>query len=155
MAMITKLNEVRLPISGLTAPGCARHVEEALRTVVGVTSAMVNSVSGQATVVYDPARVRLSALEAVIHRVGCGTARPGRAVLRLPTAGDSQSRATPEPCGDETTVSIGTISGPSAKDGILQQIIDSVVERVGEPEGPVNGSCPARGTGKGTTDRLA
>lgn len=150
-----KLNEVRLRIHGLAGAACARHVENALRTVVGVSSTLVNPVSGHATVVYDPARARLSSLEAAIHRVGCGTARPGRAVLRVRTAEDPQLRAAAAPCIDETALPIGDMSDAVAEAGILQQLISSAMERVGEPDAPVNGSCPGRGASTGATDRLA
>lgn len=153
MAKIQKMHEVRLPISGLTGPRCALQVEDALRTVVGVSSALVNPVSGHATVVYDPARVRFSAIETAIDTVGCGTPRPGRAVLRLRAAGDAQPPAPREPGVDETTVSIKASSGVAGEDGILQRIITAAVERVGEPEIPVDGSCPGRGVGQ--IDRLA
>lgn len=152
MTMIRKMNEVRLPIGGLTAPGCARHVEDALRAVGGVSSAKVDPVSGQATVVYDPARARLSALAAAIRKVGCGTAQPSRAVLRLRSTRDVRPLATSEPGVDETAIPIGAMSNAATEAGILQQLITAAVERVGEPENiPANGSCPAQSA----TDRFA
>jgi copper chaperone CopZ len=155
MARTKKMNEVRLPISGLAIPGCARRVEDALRTVVGVSGVEVDPMNGQANIIFDPARVQLRLLEAAIHGVGCGTARPDRAVLRMRSTEDAQPRATPQPCNDENPVSIAAISGVTAEDGILQRLITAAVERVGEPAIPVDGSCPSRGASKGTIDRLA
>lgn len=149
MAMIKKLNEVRLPISGLTAPACARHVEEALNATSGVSSALVNVTRGHATVVYDPTRVGLEDLEAAIRRGGCGTAQSHRAVLRI--GADRPSAAV----ADEAPASLEMAADDVAETGILNALITSAVERVGAPDALGNGSCPGRGAGKSTTDRLA
>jgi copper chaperone CopZ len=144
MAMIEKMNEVRLPISGLAAR-CTGHVEEVLNATSGVSSALVSVIRGHVTVVYDPTRVGLEDLEAAIRRGGCGTAQSHRAVLRI--GADRPSAAV----ADEAPASPEMAADDVAETGILNALITSAVERVGAPDALGNGSCPAQGT----TDRLA
>jgi copper chaperone CopZ len=148
--MTEKMNEVRLPISGLAAPACAGHVEETLNAVWGVSSVSVNATRGHATIVYDPARVGLNALEAAIRQGGCGAAQSHRAVLRI-----GADRSSSAAVADRAPASLEMAADDIAETGILNALITSAVERVGAPDALVNGSCPGRGAGRGATDRLA
>ena len=48
----------------------ARGIEKQLKYISGVVRASVNSVSGDATVVYDPAKASKAAIKAVIKQCG-------------------------------------------------------------------------------------
>ncbi|MDR1438794.1 MAG: heavy metal translocating P-type ATPase [Clostridiales bacterium] len=59
-----------IPIGGMTCAACAARVEKALRGLDGVESASVNLATEKATVAYDPARVRMSAIKGAIAKAG-------------------------------------------------------------------------------------
>ncbi len=59
-----------LPVEGMTCASCVLRVEKALQKVEGVSSAVVNLASEQATVRFDPARVSLSRLQEAVSDHG-------------------------------------------------------------------------------------
>ena len=81
-----RLAESALQMSGMHCAACAGLIEAALMSVDGVQSAHVSAAGQRATVCWDPARTRPSALIAAVQRAGYGAvpdaAAPARA-LRL------------------------------------------------------------------------
>ncbi|HEY5000609.1 MAG TPA: copper ion binding protein, partial [Candidatus Cryosericum sp.] len=61
---------VVIPVRGMTCAACSAAIERALRKLAGVTSASVNLTTEKATIVYDPALVRVSALKNAITAAG-------------------------------------------------------------------------------------
>jgi Cu+-exporting ATPase len=59
-----------IPIGGMTCAVCAQRVEKALGGVEGVEGVSVNFATEKATVTYDPAAVRVSALREAIDKAG-------------------------------------------------------------------------------------
>ena len=62
--------EVTLDVGGMTCASCVRRVERSLGRVEGVEEANVNLATEQATVVFDPARVDISALTSAVEKAG-------------------------------------------------------------------------------------
>jgi Cu2+-exporting ATPase len=65
-----RLGESSLQLSGLHCAACAAIIEQALAAVDGVRSATVNAAAQRATVRWDPARTRPSALIDAVRRAG-------------------------------------------------------------------------------------
>jgi Cu+-exporting ATPase len=61
---------VTIPIGGMTCAACARRIEKVLGKLDGVAGATVNLATEKATVLYDPSKVRLSAIKAAIEKLG-------------------------------------------------------------------------------------
>lgn len=61
---------VAIPIGGMTCAACARRVEKAVEKVEGVKSVSVNFATEKATVIYEPQKVRLSAMKEAIEKAG-------------------------------------------------------------------------------------
>ncbi len=59
-----------LAVRGMTCAACSARVEKALSKLDGVENASVNLASERATVVYDPVRIRLSAIKAAVVKAG-------------------------------------------------------------------------------------
>ncbi|MDR2073621.1 MAG: heavy metal translocating P-type ATPase [Spirochaetaceae bacterium] len=59
-----------LRIGGMTCAACAARVEKALGKLEGVTGASVNLATEKARVVYDPLKVRISAVKETIEKAG-------------------------------------------------------------------------------------
>ncbi len=64
------LQEVSLPVAGMTCAACVRKVEKALKGVPGVQEATVNLSAGRAGVVFDPSVCTLPEMERVIEEIG-------------------------------------------------------------------------------------
>jgi Cu+-exporting ATPase len=64
------VEEVELPIGGMTCAACARTVERQLGGSEGVRSASVNFATRTASVTYDPARTRVESLIRAVEGVG-------------------------------------------------------------------------------------
>ncbi len=81
-----RLTETALQLSGLYCAACAGIIEHALRGVAGVQAAAVSGASERATVQWDPALTRPSALIAAVRAAGYGAvpdaAAPARALRR-------------------------------------------------------------------------
>ena len=79
---------IRLDIDGMTCASCATRVEKKLSRVSGVEDAAVNYATEEATVVYDPASVRLDDLVSAVSAAGYAahvhgqSARESSSVLR-------------------------------------------------------------------------
>jgi Cu+-exporting ATPase len=61
-----------LDITGMTCAACSARVERALSAVPGVSEAVVNLMTGAASVAYDAARVTPSVLTAAVRETGYG-----------------------------------------------------------------------------------
>ncbi|MDR2633456.1 MAG: heavy metal translocating P-type ATPase, partial [Treponema sp.] len=61
---------VSIPIGGMTCAACSARVEKAINKLAGVESAAVNLATEKATVVYNPALIRLSAIKEAIEKAG-------------------------------------------------------------------------------------
>ncbi|HWQ12597.1 MAG TPA: heavy metal translocating P-type ATPase [Roseiflexaceae bacterium] len=66
------VQQVELPITGMTCASCVRRVERALQKVPGVESASVNLATEQASVSYDPAQASPAQLQAAVESAGYG-----------------------------------------------------------------------------------
>jgi Cu+-exporting ATPase len=65
-----KGSTVSIPVGGMTCAACSARVEKAINKLEGVESAAVNLATEKATVVYNPALVRLSAIKEAIEKAG-------------------------------------------------------------------------------------
>ena len=65
-----------IPVSGMTCASCQAHVQRTLSKTPGVTSASVNLMMGNSTIVYDPSTVSAAALVETIKSTGYGAALP-------------------------------------------------------------------------------
>jgi Cu+-exporting ATPase len=61
---------VTIPIGGMTCAACAARIEKAVGKLEGVEKAAVNLATEKATVLYNPAVVRVSAIKASIEKAG-------------------------------------------------------------------------------------
>ncbi|MBC3898149.1 heavy metal translocating P-type ATPase [Acetobacterium malicum] len=67
---ITAINEVTIPIGGMTCAACSARVEKVLNKLEGVTAATVNLATEKATVHYDSQQVKLSTIKQAIEKTG-------------------------------------------------------------------------------------
>lgn len=67
-----RLQDVTLPITGMTCASCVRRVEKNLANVEGVAEAGVNLATENATVRYNPDVVRLDQLKSAVEKAGYG-----------------------------------------------------------------------------------
>lgn len=67
---------VTLPVVGMTCAACQHHVEQALRSTVGVSEARVDLMAHRARVVFDPAVAQPDALVAAIRQAGYDAVLP-------------------------------------------------------------------------------
>ncbi len=63
-----------LAITGMTCNGCVKHVDQALRTIPGVTAVEVHLAENRAKVVHDPEQSPVSALIAAVETAGYSAA---------------------------------------------------------------------------------
>jgi Cu+-exporting ATPase len=61
---------VTIPIGGMTCAACSARVEKAIKKLEGIESATVNLATEKATVVYNPLKVRVSAVREAIEKAG-------------------------------------------------------------------------------------
>src|SRR3972149_3905629 len=66
----TKIEELTVPVAGMTCAACVMTIEKALRGLPGVHDASVNLASGKASVRLDPAVCSLPDIERAITDVG-------------------------------------------------------------------------------------
>jgi Cu+-exporting ATPase len=64
------LEEITLPVAGMTCAACVRKVEKALKGVPGVQDAAVNLGAAKAGVTYDPAACDISDMQRAIEEIG-------------------------------------------------------------------------------------
>ncbi len=65
-----KEREVTIPIEGMTCAACSQRVEKALSKLEGVSKASVNLATEKATLTYNPAAIKLSAIKQAIEKAG-------------------------------------------------------------------------------------
>lgn len=65
-----ELNEITLPIQGMTCASCAANIEKALKKLDGIVSANVNFATEKATIKYNSKLVRISEIKQSIKRAG-------------------------------------------------------------------------------------
>ncbi|HET7585270.1 MAG TPA: heavy metal translocating P-type ATPase [Gemmatimonadaceae bacterium] len=70
------LETVSLPVTGMTCAACQARVQRALGRTAGVSTAAVNLMTGDATVVYDPAVVTPERLVDTVRATGYGASLP-------------------------------------------------------------------------------
>lgn len=82
-----------LPVLGMTCAACQHHVEEALTSTAGVTSARVDLMAHRASVVFDPRMAAPDALVAAIRSAGYDAVlpRPGDAHSDRDAASSAES----------------------------------------------------------------
>ena len=68
------MNDIILPVTGMTCGGCVNSVQRVLTAVPGVQTAEVTLQPGQARVVYDATRTDRAALAQAIVDAGFGVA---------------------------------------------------------------------------------
>ena len=66
------MNEIILPVTGMTCGGCVNSVQHVLSALPGVQSVEVTLTPGQARVVCDPARIDRATLVQAIIDAGFG-----------------------------------------------------------------------------------
>ena len=71
-----KVETLDLNVTGMTCAACQSNVQRALKRQPGVADAAVNLMTGQARVVFDPARVQPAQLVAAVETVGYGAEVP-------------------------------------------------------------------------------
>ena len=67
---------ITLPVVGMSCAACQHHVEEALRSTMGVDTARVDLMAHRAHVVFDPAVVQLNSLITAIRNAGYDAVLP-------------------------------------------------------------------------------
>src|SRR3972149_4075161 len=80
----TTLQQIELPIMGMTCASCVRNVERALTKTEGVDSAVVNFATERASIQFDPAQVAVADLIQRVQGAGYGVAT---ASVELPITG--------------------------------------------------------------------
>src|SRR5210317_1865485 len=75
---------ITLPITGMTCANCALSIERTLKKVKGVGGTNVNFAAEQASVSFDPGKVKVSDLVKMIEDAGYGIAT---AKVELPITG--------------------------------------------------------------------
>ena len=64
--------DANIKISGMSCASCALNVEKSLQTLEGVEKAQVNLGTEEATIKYDPQKLKLSQLEVAVQNAGYG-----------------------------------------------------------------------------------
>jgi Cu+-exporting ATPase len=64
------MNNISIPIGGMTCAACARRVEKAIQKLEGVESASVNFATEKAVVSYNPQVMRLPIIRKTIEKIG-------------------------------------------------------------------------------------
>lgn len=64
------VNEIIIPIEGMTCVSCAQAVEKEIRKLRGISEASVNLATERAKVKYDPYNTRISEIKAAIEKAG-------------------------------------------------------------------------------------
>ena len=67
---IQKIEEIMLPVAGMTCAACVNKVEKALKRLPGVQEATVSLAAGQAGVVFDSQSCSLPEMQQVIEEIG-------------------------------------------------------------------------------------
>src|SRR3954462_9885809 len=78
------LQQIDLPITGMTCANCARTVERTLSKTPGVESVNVNFATERAQVTFDPAELKIPDMIERVDKAGYGVAK---ATIDLPITG--------------------------------------------------------------------
>jgi Cu+-exporting ATPase len=121
----TPIQEITLPVAGMTCAACVRRVEKALTGLPGVQQATVNLPAGKASVSFDPNACSLPQMEQAISDIGYQVplARAGLLVLGM----------TPGHCdiviGDalRTLPGVRNVTVNPATDTVSIEFLDSLV----------------------------
>src|SRR5687768_3622053 len=89
---LVPVQEVALPITGMTCASCVRRVEKALAKAPGVTSANVNLATERATVSFDPEQASIDQLRAAVEKAGYGV---GKIAVETPAQAPIAQATTP------------------------------------------------------------
>ncbi len=73
------LQDIMLPIGGMTCAACAKRVEKAISGLNGVEKAFVNIATEKAAVTFDPQKVRLSDIRIAVEKAGYSVLQSGGA----------------------------------------------------------------------------
>jgi P-type Cu+ transporter len=113
---MTVLNEMKLPLEGMTCDGCASHVSKALQNLTGVIHVSVDLVKKQASIRYDGSKVDLIEFKQAVLDAGY-TVPTRTAVLKVD--------------GMSCMSCIGHIHGALTDlEGVLDSAVDLSKERV-------------------------
>ncbi|MCL1946171.1 MAG: heavy metal translocating P-type ATPase [Chitinivibrionia bacterium] len=66
----TESVKISIPVGGMSCAACAQRVEKALNKLDGVESAAVNFATEKATILYNPHKLRVSAIKEEIEKAG-------------------------------------------------------------------------------------
>jgi len=78
------LQQLDLPITGMTCANCARTVERTLSKTPGISEATVNFATERAHVAFDPSQIKVDTMLERINKAGYGVAQ---ATIELPITG--------------------------------------------------------------------
>lgn len=70
--MTESIQNLSIPISGMTCASCASHVEDALGQLPGVRDVVVNLATNKALLNYDPEKVKLIDMQRAVEDMGYG-----------------------------------------------------------------------------------
>jgi Cu+-exporting ATPase len=85
------MDNLTLKLRGMSCASCANSIEEAIRSVPGVSECSVNFGAEQATITYDPRRTDLEAIQAAVDAAGY-SAQPIQAQDLLAGDDDAERR---------------------------------------------------------------
>ena len=78
------IQQIQLPVTGMTCASCSNRVTRALRKVPGVAEASVNLATEQANVTFDPTATGWADLKLAVENAGYG-------VIEIAEADESQA----------------------------------------------------------------
>ena len=93
---VAGVQDVSLPVEGMTCASCVRRIEKALAKVPGVNAATVNLATEQARVSFDPTQTNVTQFEAAIAKAGYKVGALPAAVA-APTGGAVSTAPQAEP----------------------------------------------------------
>ncbi|MDR2582879.1 MAG: cadmium-translocating P-type ATPase [Fibromonadaceae bacterium] len=64
------MNNISIPIGGMTCAACARRIEKVILKLEGVETASVNFATEKATLSYDPQKIKLPIIRKTIEKIG-------------------------------------------------------------------------------------
>jgi Cu+-exporting ATPase len=66
----THNEKVLMPIGGMTCAACSSRIEKVVKKLEGIESVSVNLASEKASIVYNPQKIKVSAVKAAIEKIG-------------------------------------------------------------------------------------
>ena len=86
------MQTVTLKLRGMSCAACATNIEQAIRSVPGVSTSSVNFAVEQATVTYDPTQADLSKIQAAVAEAGYAAQPQAEDILAPETDTEQQER---------------------------------------------------------------